>query len=129
MHPPNTTAATFPISLDVTPLSNEPNSFDDITNMLFSEATLPFMASGVFNCKIVDLTITLIPSSIPDANNAKKEVKQKADMSYVTLTKEATDLLLDRMEELKADHAKCQRNINTLRNALISAQIPVPMLE
>jgi hypothetical protein len=63
------------------------------------------------------------------ARNSKEEIKQKADMTYVTLTREATDLLLARMEELKADHSKCQRNIITLRNALLAGGIPVPFLE
>jgi site-specific recombinase len=68
--------------------------------------------------------------------NSKAEIKQKADMSYVTLTKEATDLLLERMQELKddhatikEDHARCNRNVATLRKVLIAYGIPVPDLE
>ncbi len=41
--PPNTTAVTVPINLAVTPLSKAPNSFEEPTNIEFTEDTRPRM--------------------------------------------------------------------------------------
>ena len=48
MVPPNTTAVTVPISFAVNPLSKAPSSLDDPTNIVFTDATLPRIWSGVF---------------------------------------------------------------------------------
>ena len=41
--PPKTTAVTVPINFAVTPLSKAPNSFDELTNIEFTDATLPLI--------------------------------------------------------------------------------------
>lgn len=45
--PPKTTAGTTPIIFDVKPLSKAPSSFDEPTNIEFTDDTLPRMLSGV----------------------------------------------------------------------------------
>jgi hypothetical protein len=49
IEPPKTTAGTTPINLAAKPLSKAPSSFEEIMKILFSDETLPFMFSGVFN--------------------------------------------------------------------------------
>lgn len=64
---------------------------------------------------------------------SNREINAANRRDYVTLTKEASDLLLARIDEIKADakfnDARCLRNIAKLRQALIDAEIPVPELE
>ena len=70
MVPPKTTEATVPIKRAVTPLSKAPNSLEDPTKMAFTDATLPRMASGVRNCKMVSRIIMETPSVTPLKNKA-----------------------------------------------------------
>ena len=71
--PPKTTAGTVPINLAVAPLSNAPNSFDEQTNIEFTDATLPQNSSGVFSCRIVCLIIIETPSVNPYINKANTD--------------------------------------------------------
>ena len=77
--PPNTTAGTVPISLAVAPLSKAPSSFEEPTNIEFTEATLPLNSSGVFSCKIVWRIIIETPSVNPYINKAKTESQKISD--------------------------------------------------
>ena len=79
MQPPPTTAITGPNNFAANPLSNAPNQLEDPTNMELTDATRPFMLSGVFNCKIVDRITTEIPSAIPLKNKASSEMQKEVD--------------------------------------------------
>ena len=82
--PPKTTAVTVPISFAVTPLSKAPNSFEDPTNIEFTEDTRPRMWSGVLSCKIVCLMTIDTPSVTPLKNKATTEI-QKTEESPNTI--------------------------------------------
>ena len=61
------------------PLSNCPSSLLELMNMEFTDITRPRSSSGVFNCKIVPLTTTLIPSSMPANIRAANESRNHFD--------------------------------------------------
>src|ERR1700722_554751 len=65
MQPPKTTDATVPISLAMTPDSNSPISLDDPTKIELTDATRPFMWSGVTIWNMVQRTKTLTASNPP----------------------------------------------------------------
>ena len=73
MVPPKTTDLTTPKSFAATPLSNCPISLLDIMKIEFALMTLPRMWSGVFNCTMVPLITTEIPSKIPLNIRNKKD--------------------------------------------------------
>ena len=71
--PPKTTAGITPMIREVRPLSKAPNSLDDMMKIEFNAATRPRISSGVCNCRMVERTITLIPSSTPLMNKANMD--------------------------------------------------------
>ena len=71
MLPPKITDATVPKSRAATPDSNDPSSFDEVMNILLTDDTRPRISSGVNNCIIVLLIITLTLSAAP-------KIKRKA---------------------------------------------------
>ncbi len=77
--PPRTTAFTVPNIRAVSPLSNAPSSFEEPTNMEFTEATRPRISSGVFSWRMVWRITTLIPSSTPLKNRAITEIQNMVD--------------------------------------------------
>lgn len=83
--------------------------------------------SSVFFAAIPGVIVGI--GAIITGRNSKKEIQNKTEQSYVTLTKQSTDLVLDRIEELKTDNMRCTRNMASLRRALINAHIDVPDLE
>src|SRR5512139_1125634 len=50
--PPKMTEGMRPSNLAATPDSNDPISFDEPIKMLFTEATLPRISSGVMSCMV-----------------------------------------------------------------------------
>lgn len=83
--------------------------------------------------------------------NSRKELRQKSNADYVTLTKAAADLVLEQITNVRAeaksdlerydkhiaavraearsDRQRCERNIAKLRAALLAAGVDVPDLE
>ena len=66
---------------------------------------------------------------------SKKEVQGRTEQVWMTLTKESTDLVLSRLEELKRENVylkkenrKCSRDMEYLRKWLTSQGIRVPPL-
>ena len=68
-----------------------------------------------------------------NARISKREVQGKSEEVWMTLTKESTDMVLQRLEELKVENARlkaealdCKRDLNELKRWLIGQGIKVP---
>lgn len=61
-----------------------------------------------------------------NARISKREVQGKSEQVWMTLAKESTDMVLERMEELKKENRECKEEMRNLKRWLIQQGIKVP---